>query len=267
MKTSKTSGLLRFTKLYLNRVSPAILTCFGAIGVVATAVMAAKATPKAVSLVKADSKRNHNGDPRAYTKLEAVRSCWRCYIPSALVGLATISCVFGANMFNKHHQASMASAYALLNQSYQRYREAAKSVYGEDANSRIKAQMAKDVYVSADGFSVYSQDLDPESEKILCYDLYSERYFTAVMAAVLNAQYHLNRNLSLRGDASVNEFYEFLGIDKIDYGDDIGWSMDDLVEKGVLWLDFENNRVEIGDGLECCVISTLFEPTALYLEN
>ncbi|MDR1066196.1 MAG: DUF6353 family protein [Clostridiales bacterium] len=262
-KALKMNGALHKTKSYLKRSSPSILVCAGAIGVMATAVMAVKATPKALDLIRGDSRRNHDGDPYARTKLEAIRSCWRCYIPSALMGLSTICCIFGANALSKRNQASLASAYALLNQSYQRYREAANSVYGKDANSKIKAQMAKATYISADGYSLYSEDLDSESEKILCYDLYSRRYFTTTMASVLNAEYHLNRNLSLRGDASVNEFYEFLGIDKIDCGDEIGWSMDYGIEDGFMWLDFENSHVEMDDGMECRVISAIWPPTKL----
>lgn len=72
----------------LKKASPTILTCIGAAGVVATAVLAVKATPKADSLIKADSRRNHDGDPYAATKLEAVKSCWKCYIPAAATGVA-----------------------------------------------------------------------------------------------------------------------------------------------------------------------------------
>ena len=36
---------------FLKKASPTILTCIGAAGVVATAVMAAKATPKALKLI------------------------------------------------------------------------------------------------------------------------------------------------------------------------------------------------------------------------
>jgi hypothetical protein len=256
----KLNGLLRKSKSYLKRSSPTILTCIGAIGVVATSVMAVKVTPKAVDLIRADSRQNHDGDPYAYTKLEAVQSCWQCYIPAALVGLSTITCIVGINALNKRNQASLTSAYALLSESYQRYRKSANTVYGEDADSKIKAQMAKDTYVSADGYSVYSADLDLESEKILCYDLFSQRYFTATMAAVLNAQYHVNRNLCLRGDTTINEFYEFLGIEPINHGDEIGWSMDEFLEGGIMWLDFENSQSVLDDGMECCVISALWDP-------
>lgn len=247
----------------LKQASPAILTCIGAIGVVATSVMSVKATPKAIFLL--EQATDEKGEE--LTKLEVVRVAGPVYIPALAIGVSTISCIFGANVLNKRNQASLTSAYALLSESYQRYRKAANTVYGEDADSKIKAQMAKDTYVSADGYSVYSADLDPESEKILCYDLYSQRYFTSTMAAVLNAQYHVNRNLCLRGDTTINEFYEFLGIDKIDNGDEIGWSIEELMEGGIMWLDFENSQAEMDDGMVCCVISALWDPVIFGIEQ
>ena len=265
--TSKFNALLNKSKLYLKRSSPTILTCVGAIGVVTTSVLAVKATPKAIMLIEqAEVEKSlslgqgSESVDGQLTTLEIVRATWQCYIPAALVGLSTIACIFGANVLSKRNQTSLVSAYALLNQSYQQYRNAAKAVYGNDADSKIKAQMAKDTYVSADGYSLYSADMDPESEQILCYDLFSKRYFTSTMAAVLNAQYRINRNLSLRGDTTVNEFYEFLGIDGIDCGDEIGWSMDELMEGGIMWLDFNNRQTTMEDGMVCCVISALWDP-------
>lgn len=260
-------GLLSKAKSCFKRSSPTILTCLSAVGVIGTTVLAVKATPKAVELIRDDSRRNHDGDPYSCTKLEAVQSCWQCYIPAALVGLSTITCIVGINVLSRRNQASLASAYAMLSESYQQYRRAAKAVYGEDADTQIKAEMAKETYVHADGYSVYNTDLDPESEKILCYDLFSQRYFTATMAAVLNAQYHVNRNLILRGDVSMNEFYEFLGIDKIENGDEIGWGIDDLMEGGIMWLDFENTRAQMDDGMVCCVISSLWDPNKFSIED
>lgn len=122
------------------------------------------------------------------------------------------------------------------------------------------------MFISADGLSIYSSDLDP-SEKILCYDSYSKRYFESTMAAVLNAVYHINRNLQLRGDATINEFYEFLGIDGIEFGDEIIWDMNDLMEGGIMWLDFENHRAVMDDGLECCIISAVWCPGKFEFEN
>lgn len=116
----------------LQKASPTILTCVGAVGVVATAVLAVKATPKAIEMVRADSRKNHDGDPYAATKAEMVKSCWKCYIPAAATGAATIVCIFGANVLNRKQQAALSSAYALVSRSYTDYKRkiAINSVYG-----------------------------------------------------------------------------------------------------------------------------------------
>lgn len=242
------------------------MTCVGAAGVVITVILAVKATPKAVELIKENSRKNHDGDPYAYTKQEAIKSCWACYIPTAFTGIATIACIFGANIMSKKNQASLASAYALVSESYHQYRNAAKSVYGEDADEKIKVEAAKNTYVHTQGIfdsNLYSPDLDKESEELLFYDAFTQKYFNATMAAVINAEYNVNRNLMIRGFVPFNEFYEFLGLDKIDGGDDIGWDVDILFAEGWTWLDFDNQNVKIDGGMECCIISSMYEPTPI----
>ena len=91
--TPKLNKLIRQSKIRLQHGSPIILTCLGAVGVVTTAALAVRATPKAVRKIRADSCVNHEGDPDAYTKLEAIQSAWVCYIPASVVGVSTIACI------------------------------------------------------------------------------------------------------------------------------------------------------------------------------
>lgn len=252
------NSLFHRSKLHLKRASPTILTYVAAIGVVATSVMAVKATPKAMMLL--EQATDEKGEE--LTKLEVVRVAGPVYIPALAIGVSTISCIFGANVLNKRNQASLVSAYALLNQSYQQYRNAAKTVYGEDADEKIKIEAAKNVYVSADGCYIY--DPESESEEILFYDTFCQRYFTSTMSSVINAQYHVNRNFALRGWSDLNELYDFLGLEGHRGGDLIGWSADEMLESGLTpWIEFENRLVKMDDGLECYLISTLYEPIVL----
>ena len=157
-------------------------------------------------------------------------------------------------------QASLMSAYAMLNESYKQYRKAAKTVYGEDADDKIHAEMAKDAMVSTYdwGYQVYNMDMDSDSERLLFYDLASKKYFRTTMAAVLNAQYHVNRNLSVRGVCPLNEYLSFLGLDEVDGGDVIGWDICYMIEEmDCYWLDFDNYKTTLEDGLECIIIDTM----------
>ena len=242
-----------------ERAVPTVLSCLAVVGTAATAVMAAKATPKAVKLLQeAEEERG-----RPLTKREIVKAAAPAYIPAILTGAATVACIVGANILNKHQQASITSAYVALDQAYKRYRKAANEVYGEDADTKIHAQMADKPYISANGCSIYDPETDPGAETRMFYDSYSQRYFESTIPAVLNALYHLNRNLALRGDVTVNELYQFLGIEKIENGDDIGWTFDDLMEDGMIWLDFENKFTKLEDGMECCIITACIEPLVI----
>ena len=240
----------------LYRSSPTILTVVASVGVIVTTITAVRATPKAVKLLKeAELEKGEN-----LTKVEIIRVAGPSYIPSALLGISTIVCIFGANALNQKKQASLMSAYVMLNESYKQYRKSAKIVYGEDADDKIHVEMAKDAMVATYdwGYQVYNMDMDLESERLLFYDLSSKKYFRTTMAAVLNAQYHVNRNLAIRGDCSLNEYLSFLGVEGIDGGDDLGWDISYMVEEmDCYWLDFDNYKSTLEDGLECIMIDTM----------
>lgn len=240
----------------LYRSSPTILTVVASVGVIVTTITAVRATPKAVKLLKeAELEKGEN-----LTKVEIIRVAGPSYIPSALLGISTIVCIFGANALNQKKQASLMSAYVMLNESYKQYRKSAKIVYGEDADDKIHVEMAKDAMVATYdwGYQVYNMDMDSESERLLFYDLSSKKYFRTTMAAVLNAQYHVNRNLAIRGDCSLNEYLSFLGVEGIDGGDDLGWDISYMVEEmDCYWLDFDNYKSTLEDGLECIIIDTM----------
>ena len=241
----------------LRRSSPTILTALGIVGVVGTAVTAVRATPKALQIIKAKKDELETDE---LTPIELVQTTWRCYVPSALIGVGTVTCIIGIGVMDKRNQAALASAYAMLNESYKQYRQAAKKVYGEEADNKIHAEMAKDAKVASSdwGYQVYNMDMDPESEQLLFYDLISKKYFTTTMAAVLNAQYHVNRNLALKGDCSLNEYLSFLGIDGIANGNEMGWDITYMIEEmDTYWLDFDNQKTTLEDGLECIIIDTM----------
>ena len=56
----------------------------------------------------------------------------------------------------------------------------------------------------------------------------------------------------------LNEFYELLGIATLPGGDEVGWWVDDDSE--TYWIDFNNTRVELEDGLECWIIEPCSDP-------
>ena len=125
------NNLLSKSKLFLKKNTSTILTCVGATGVIATTVMAVQATPKALTLIK-EEETIKGGD---LTKLEKVKVAGPTYIPAAVTGVATIACIFGANVLNKRYQASLISAYALLDTSFKDYKRKLKELYGQETHN------------------------------------------------------------------------------------------------------------------------------------
>lgn len=240
---------------FLRCHSPTILACAAGVGVIATVVMAVKATPKAVKILE-DAKVEKGDD---LTKLEIVQATGPVYIPAAVVGLCTIVCIFGTNALNKRQQASLASAYALLDQSYKRYRNKGKELFGEESDSKIRNAVVQDEY----------QEKNPNISdgKQLFYEEYYGDFFERTKEEILLAEYHFNRNFILRGYATLNEFYEFLGLDPIKGGDTIGWSTGAGEEfYGYQWVDFNHEMFKLDDGLTAFTITMPFSPTADFMD-
>lgn len=237
------------SKLYFKRNGSTILTCVGGIGVIVTAVLAAKATPKAMLLLE-EAKEEKGED---LTKTEKVVVAAPAYIPTVLVGVSTIACIFGANVLNKHQQAVLTSAYALLDTSFKEYKNKVNELYGEDIDQEVRNEIAKDKYKDTD--IVVSED------KHLFYDSYSGRYFESTLFKVQQAEYYLNRDLIMRDYAYLNEFYDYLGIEGVEPGWNLGWSTGNCMSMyWQQWIDFGHSKVTMDDGLECTVVTIFQEP-------
>ena len=248
------------SNLFLKKNSATILTVAAAAGVIATSVLSAKAAIKASRVLA--HKEEEKGEKLTFE--ETISAVWTIYIPPVVAGMSTIACVFGANILNQRQQASLASAYALIDSSYKEYKAKLKELYGEEAHNNIvdaiAAEKCDEVHISAGGLtSAYTQDIESDAEPRLFYDEYSGRYFETTIEKVLLAEYHLNRNYILRGFARLNEFYEFLGLEPTDYGETVGW---DICGE-IYWIDFNHRKAFIGDdndGFECYIIEMPYYP-------
>lgn len=267
MKKSRAlQNIVYSSKLYLKQHSSTILTCISAVGVIATSLLTAKTTIKVFEIVNEEECEMK----RDLTKKELVAVAAPVYIPAIIMGASTIACIFGANILNKKQKALLSSAYMLANNSFKEYKNKLKELYGEKTHNKIidsiVAEKTKDVHISANYlFSECDSSLEnDDSEPMLFYDEYSGQYFETTTERVLSAEYHLNRNYILKGYATLNEFYGFLGLEPTEYGEILGWSP---MDKSMYWIEFNHRKVILGDDLQCFILEMPFEPRAEYLDD
>lgn len=246
--------------LFCRKAAPMALACLSAVGTVATAVLAAKETPQALmTLYRAE------GDAEGeLTIVQKAKVLAPQYIPAAIVCAATLLCSFGAVALSRKQQAQLASAYALLSEGYREYREKTKAVFGPDADDQIRKAILQERLNGNE--TVYPEVFaDPSGdEKWMFYEEHYPQFFERSREEVLLAEYHLNRNLALGKDVTLNEFLSFLGLDSVSGGEDLGW----MVCDDFTWLDFSNRKLTMDNGMECYAIEPMFPPQPwVYYDN
>lgn len=234
-----------------------ILTGLGIVGVTATAILAAKATPKALELLEERDKFKQEEYGEPLTKTEKVLAMAPAYIPAVLTGLATISCIIGMNRVSYTKQASLMSAYAYLNSSYEEYRRKVKEVFGEDGANKVDEELEKEMALLEQYGSLF--------EKNVFYDKISKRYFEMSMYEIKDAEYKINRMFNFLGCLKLNEVYEFLNLSPIDFGDKVGWSaFKDWECVGFSWIELSFDPVVTSDGIEALQLKFSMEPSDDY---
>lgn len=243
----------------LKKHSPGILTGIGIAGMIATTVMAVKATPKAMSLIEeAGYKKGSDENPimdmeyTPLTKLEIVKVAWKPYIPAIVTGVGSIACLVGASSVSARRNAALATAYTISETALREYKDKVVETVGEKKEKSIRDAIAKD---KIDKNPVQKNEVVlTDGGATLCYDELSGRYFKSDIEKLRRAANELNHQMLSDGSASLNDFYYLIGLDNIKIGDDLGWD----TRMNLLDLDFSSQLTS--DGKPCLVLQFSIAP-------
>lgn len=229
--------------------SPSILTAVAVAGVVSSAVLAVKGTPQALrNISEAESEQT---DPLSY--LDKVRLTWKCYIPALSVGAVTIACVVSANDINLRRNAALVSVFTVTESAFKEYKTKVAETIGQNKEQKIRDEVAQDrvdrtpmstMFVSGNG------DVD-------CFDPLSGRYFRSDMESLRKAVNDVNELIINEGYVTLNEFYNCVGLPDNDFGRDVGWNSDKLLDMGY-------STVLSEDSKPCISLDYGVQPTAGY---
>ena len=234
----------------LGKYSPQILTGIGVAGMITTVVLAVKATPKALELIE-DKKEEL--DAGKLTVIDTVKVAWKPYIPAAIAGVLSTVCIVGGNAVGTRRTAALAAAYKISETALHEYKDAIVETIGEEKAKEVKEKVAQN-----------KLDKNPVVEKqiivtnkgtFLCYDSLSGRYFQSDIETIRKAQNDINDYLFSEDYASLNMFYDFLGLEHTRLGAELGWKID----SGTLQIEFDSTLASdksqgIAPGTPCLVL-------------
>ena len=217
---AKISNAFKTAKGFLYKHSPEILTGIGITGMCTSTVLAVKATPKALRLI--DNAEKDKGDK--LTVVETVKVAWKPYIPSTAIGVASISCIIGASAVNTKRNAALATAYAISERTFVKYKDKVIDTIGEKKEREIREKIAQDdinqnpvsdnqVIITSKGNTLFRESI-------------TGRYFRSDWDKIQKIVNELNRNMLQENHISLSQFYYEIGLEPTTNSDYIGWNVD-----------------------------------------
>lgn len=224
-----------------DKNAPMFLMIAGIGGLAATVISAIKATPLAIDKMDDEIANRYERGEIEYEDLpmsvnksdmayrfeelgpkQIVKSCWKCYVPTVILGALSISAFIGSYKVSTARLTAMTAMYEFTANAYDRYR---RNVAKVSPKTDVKAtKAARDERVK----EIPESNLDglPEGKEV-CIDLYTGNAFYSTREDVLVAVNKI-KDKFLAGEMfiSLNEFYDEVDADHVGVGDDVGWSPD-----------------------------------------
>ena len=219
MSKSNLAKITSNLKLSLVKHSPEILTGIGIAGMVATTILAVRATPKALEHI--DAATYEKQEP--LTPVETVKTCWKCYIPATVTGVASIACLIGSSTVSNKRNAALAAAYTLSDTAFREYREKVVETIGEKKDQAVRDAVAKE-RVEKTKPAHSNEIIVTGNGETVCYDWYTSRTFKSDIDKLKTAVNELNSQMLDEGHVNLNDFYYALGVPSAGIGDTLGWS-------------------------------------------
>lgn len=246
-----------------SKHAPELLTGLGIAGMLATTVMAVKATPKAAALLEAKKteqvKSGNDTDKNIKVLIkvkDTIMITWKLYIPSVVTCAASIACLIGANAVNAKRSAAITAAYALSETAFHDYREKVVETVGDKKEELIHADTVQTKIDSQPPND--AEVIITNNGTTLCYDAFAGRYFYSDKNKIEQAINKLNRAIIEDDFISLNYFYDWIGLEPTDIGNLLGWnSRRDYVD-----VRFSSHLTS--DGRPCLAISFSVAPRYEY---
>lgn len=251
--TNAATKVARHGGLLLSKYSPHILMGSGLVGVIASAVLACKATLKLESVtadfsdgieqIKSDTEYNEKDRARDLVRIYFQRALalGKLYGPSLALGAGSIACILGSHGILAKRNAAVMAAYAIMQDTFNKYRARVVEELGEEKDEAFRHGLKQKVEtvttIGEDGKKtktkevslVPSEDYDEDnraSDYAKFFDEYSVQWTKdpAHNLFFLRSQQNFaNDLLKSRGHVFLNEVYDMLGIPRTKAGAVVGW--------------------------------------------
>lgn len=260
-----------FSKVSLQgkKYAPEVMVVVGVVGVVASTVMACKATTKAGAIVEDTKDQMDQIHEVAETHAEeyseddmkkdtvivytqtAVKFA-KLYGPAVILGAASIACILGSHHILSKRNAALAAAYATVDKGFKEYRGRVIERFGKELDKELRYNVkAKDFEETVVNEETGEETKVTNTVNVADPNDYSDyaRFFDDGCTGWTKdseqnlyflkcQQNYANERLQKKGYLFLNDVYEMLGIPKTKAGQIVGWIYDKKNPVGDNFVDF-----------------------------
>lgn len=273
---NKAANMMGKTGLKLKKYSPEILVVAGIVGVVASSVMACKATTKATDILEESKKQIDTIHECAadtslvesgrYSPEDAKKDLAIVYVqtgakfvklygPSVILGALSIASILASNNILRKRNVALAAAYTAIDRSFKDYRNRVIERFGAAVDRELKYniqtkkvdEIVTDPETGKEKKVKKSIEVSNGSEFASPYARFFdegckgwEKDAEMNLMFLRAEQNFANDRLKARGYLFLNEVYERLGIPTTKAGQVVGWIYDpeDPNHQGDNYVDF-----------------------------
>lgn len=254
----------------LKKHSPEILAVAGTVGVVASTVMACKATTKLHDILE-DSKNqvnqvhevleNKSIPAEKYSEEDGKKDIAviytqttlkvvKLYAPAVILGALSLTSILTSNKILRKRNVALAAAYTAVDKGFKEYRANVIERFGKDLDRElrfnVKAKEIEETVVNEKGEEetvkkVVNEATVGKSEYARFYDDGCkgwEKDPEYNLMYLRHVQDYLNDLLRSRGHVFLNEAYDQLGIPRTKAGAVVGWVYNEKNPVGDNYIDF-----------------------------
>lgn len=234
---------------FVSDNSPAILTAVGITGLVSTAYLSALAGYKV-----GKDETNNPAISADRTPQERIQEYWKVYIPAAAVGAVSVTALIFSNTISARRITAITGLYSLTDAAFAQYKAKTIETIGKSREQHVRDEIVKDTVTD----NPPSREVMITSDSdVLVYEPLSGRYFSSNINSIKSSVNEINARLINDMYASLNDFYELLGLPYNDMGSEVGWRSDRLLE-----VDFASHMT--ADGRPCIKIDYRVTPIRGY---
>lgn len=236
--------------------SPTLLFVGGVVGVVATSVLACRATLKVEEVLEqadhkkaladglrhkdyseSDRLRDHN-----IIKVQTAVKIGKLYAPSVIVGVASVAALTGSHVILKRRNVALMAAYSTIAQGFEEYRKRVIDDVGAEKDLEYRHGLhdeqihdtekgvVQNVKIPDGKSSIYARCFAKETSKSWEPTPMANQFFIQCQ------QNYANDKLRSRGHVFLNEVYDSLGLERSPEGAVVGWvkgNGDDYIDFGI----------------------------------